>query len=66
MELDDYDCVDPALWITLDVDTPIGVPLDIDACIRFKSDLGAKLEENGIYAFPVATLEPYEEAGDGA
>ena len=66
VELDDYDYDDPTLWITVVVDTPVGVLLDLDASIRFKSDLGAKLEENGIFAFPVATLESYAEVGDAA
>ena len=66
VELDDYDHDDPTLWITVVVDTPVGGLLDLDASIRFKSDLGAKLEENGIFAFPVATLESYEEVGDAA
>ena len=66
MELDDNDYDDPTLWITVVVDIPVGVLLDLDASIRFKSDLGAKLEENGIFAFPVATLESYAEMGDAA
>ena len=66
VELDDYDYDDPTLWITLVVDTPIGIPLDTEASIKFKGDLRPRLEENGIFAFPVATLESYAEVGDAA
>ena len=66
VELDDYDYDDPTLWIYVVVDTPIGVPLDIDASIKFKSDLGEKLEENGIFADSVVTYKSYEEVGDAA
>ena len=61
VELDDYDYDDPTLWITVVLDTPVGVLLDLDASIKFKGDLRPKLEEDGIFAFPVVIYESIEE-----